>query len=176
MIIDAVTIADNTVSTNASNSTLELTGNGTGGVSLSGFTFPTTDGSAGQFLSTNGLGVLAFATAGVSLNHSDIADATTTISSSAASVVNTFDKTVYRSAKYFISISNAADTRFEYTEANVTNDGTTAYIVSFGSTTNYTDPLASLSVDVNGDDIRLIASNITSDACVFKFQRIVFDV
>jgi hypothetical protein len=176
VIIDGVTIADNTVSTNASNSTLELTGNGTGGVSLSGFTFPTTDGSAGQFLSTNGLGVLAFATAGVSLNHSDIADATTTISSSAASVVNTFDKTVYRSAKYFISISNAADTRFEYTEANVTHDGTTAYIVSFGSTTNYTDPLASLSVDVNGDDIRLIASNITSDACVFKFQRIVFDV
>ena len=176
VIIDGVTIADNTVSTNASNSTLELTGNGTGGVSLSGFTFPTTDGSSGQFLSTNGLGVLSFASAGVSLSHSDIADATTTISSSAASVVNTFDKTVYRSAKYFISISNAADTRFEYTEANVTHDGTTAYIVSFGSTTNYTAPLASLSVDVNGDDVRLIASNITSDACVFKFQRIAFDV
>ncbi len=174
--IDGVTIADNTVSSNSSNANLELNGNGTGGVRISGFTFPTSDGSAGQFITTNGLGVLSFATAGATLNHSGIADATTTISSSATSVLNTFDKTVSRSAKYFISISDASNSRFEIVEANVTHDGSDAYVVAFGSTTDYTDPLTTLSADVSGDDVRLLATNITDNSLVFKFQRIVINV
>ncbi len=174
--IDGVTIADNTVSTNSSNANLELTGNGTGGVRISGFTFPTSDGSSGQFITTNGLGVLSFATAGATLNHSGIADATTTISSSATSVLNTFDKTVSRSAKYFISISDASNSRFEIVEANVTHDGSDAYIVAFGSTTDYTGPLTTLSADVSGDDVRVLATNISDNSLVFKFQRIVMNV
>ena len=153
-----------------------MNGNGTGGVRISGFTFPTSDGSAGQFITTNGLGVLSFATAGATLNHSGIADATTTISSSATSVLNTFDKTVSRSAKYFISISDASNSRFEIVEANVTHDGSDAYVVAFGSTTDYTDPLTTLSADVSGNDVRLLATNITDNSLVFKFQRIVINV
>ena len=56
--IDGVTITDNTVSTNASNANLELTGSGSGGVTISGFTFPTSDGSNGEFLKTDGAGAL----------------------------------------------------------------------------------------------------------------------
>ena len=101
-VIDGVTITDNTISTNASNANLELSGNGTGTVTISGFSFPTSDGSTGQFIKTDGAGNLGFATAGATLNHSDIADATTTVASSATSVLNTFPKATYRSAKYFI--------------------------------------------------------------------------
>ena len=64
-------------------------------------TFPTSDGSSGQFISTNGLGILSFATAGATLNYSDIADATTTVATSTTSVINTFAHASYRSAKYF---------------------------------------------------------------------------
>ena len=177
-VIDGVTITDNTISTNASNANLELTGNGTGGVTVSGFTFPTTDGSSGQFITTNGLGVLSFATAGATLSHSDIADATTTVASSATTVLNTFDKTVYRSAKYFISVTDSTNSRFEFVEANVIHDGTTAYISTYGSTSNYTGAatLSDLTVDISGDDVRLKGTNISDNSCVFKFQRTAIDI
>ena len=59
---DGVTITDNTVKTNASNANLELDANGSGKVSISGLLFPTSDGSADQFLKTDGSGNLSFAT------------------------------------------------------------------------------------------------------------------
>tara|TARA_A100001011_G_scaffold199269_1_gene207522 strand:+ start:1466 stop:2830 length:1365 start_codon:yes stop_codon:yes gene_type:complete len=176
LTIDGITISDNIVATNASNANLELRGNGTGGVRISGFTFPTSDGSAGQFITTNGLGVLSFATAGASLSHSGIADATTTVASSATSVLNTFDKTVVRSAKYFISMSDTTNSRFEIVEANVTHDGSDAYIVAFGSTTDHTGPLTTFTADVSGDDVRVLVTNTSDDSLVFKFQRIVINI
>jgi hypothetical protein len=174
-VIDGVTITDNTITSNASNAPLELTGNGSGGVTISGFTFPTTDGSSGQFISTNGLGVLSFATAGATLSYSDIADATTTVGTSTTTVINTFAKASYRSAKYFISITDATNTRYEIVEANVTHNGSDAFISTFGSTTNYTGGLAVFSAGVNGSNVEVKATNITADSCVFKFQRIAID-
>ena len=174
--IDGVTITDNTVSANASNSNLELSGNGTGGVTISGFTFPTSDGSSGQFLKTNGLGVLSFASAGAALSHSDITDATTTVASSATSVLNTFATGTYRSAKYFISIVDATNGRYEIVEANVTHDGSDAYVTTFGSTTNYTGPLTQFTADVNGSNARLLVTNISNNSTVFKFQVIYIDI
>ena len=181
-VIDGVTISDNTITSNASNAPLELTGNGSGGVTISGFTFPTTDGSSGQFISTNGLGVLSFATAGATLSYSDIADATTTVATSTTTVINTFAKASYRSAKYHISITDATNTRYEIVEANVTHDGSDAYITTFGSVSNYasqageTDGLAVFTAGVNGSNVELKVTNISADSCVFKFQRTAIDV
>jgi hypothetical protein len=58
----------------------------------------------------------------------------------------------------------------------VTHDGTDAYLVSFGSTTDYTEPLCTFSVDINSGNVRLLATNITDDSLVFKFQRMVINV
>jgi len=175
-VVDGVTISDNSISANRSNDDLILAGSGTGGVTISGLTFPTSDGSNGQFISTDGAGTLSFASAGVSLSHSEIADATSTVSSSAATVINSFAKASFRSAKYFISISDSTNGRFEIVEVNVTHDGSDAYVVSFGSTTSYTDPLCTFTADISGSDVRLIATNISNDSTVFKFQRLVIDV
>ena len=62
LAVDGVTVTDNTVKTNASNANLELDANGSGKVSISGLLFPTSDGSADQFLKTDGSGTLSFAT------------------------------------------------------------------------------------------------------------------
>ena len=180
-IIDGITITDNTVTTNSSNADLELSGSGSGSVTISGFTFPTTDGTTGQYIKTDGAGNLGFATASATLNHSDINDNSVTVSSSATTVVDTFSTAAYRSAKYFISVSDATNSRFEIVEANVIHgpsaDSTTeAYITSFGSTTNHTDPLVTLSVDVVNGDVRLKATNISDDSAVFKFQRVLIDL
>jgi hypothetical protein len=176
LTLEGITLDDNTVKTNSSNANLELTGNGTGSVTISGLTFPTSDGSANQFMKTDGSGNLAFATAGATLNNSDIADATTTVATSTTSVLNTFAVGTYRSAKYFISIADATNSRFEVVEANVTHDGSDAYITAFGSTTDHTGPLATFSADVSGGNVRLLTTNTSADSCVFKFQRIAIDV
>ena len=181
MTMDGVTIADNTISANASNSDLELTGNGTGTVSLSGFKFPTADGTANQLLKTDGNGNLGFATAGATLNHSDINDNTTTVASSATTEIDSFASATYRSAKYFISISDATNDRYEIVEANLIHgpsaDSTTeAYLTVFGSTTSHTDPLCTFTADIDDGNVRLLATNITSDSTVFKFQRTLIDL
>ena len=181
MTMDGVTIADNTISTNASNSDLELTGNGTGTVSLSGFKFPTADGTANQLLKTDGNGNLGFATAGATLNHSVINDNTTTVASSALTEIDSFASATYRSAKYFISISDATNDRYEIVEANLIHgpsaDSTTeAYLTVFGSTTSHTDPLCTFTADIDDGNVRLLATNITSDSTVFKFQRTLIDL
>jgi hypothetical protein len=176
LTLGQITIDDNQVKTNSSNANLELSGNGSGGVTISGFTFPTTDGSSGQFIKTDGAGTLSFATAGATLDHSDLSDATTTVASSATTTLNTFNKTVYRSAKYFISIKDSTNSRFEIVEANVTHDGSDAYVSTFGSTTNYTGGLCVFTADISGNDVRLRVTNISDASTVFKFQRIAVDL
>ena len=86
------------------------------------------------------------------------------------------NKTVYRSAKYFISIVDSTNSRFEIVEANVTHDGSDAYVSTFGSTTNYTGGLCVFSADISGNDVRLRVTNISDASTVFKFQRIAVDI
>lgn len=178
--IDGVIIQDNTISA-TSNADLELSSAGSGTVILNGLTFPTVDGSANDVLKTDGAGNIGFATASAQLNHSDINDNTTTVSSSLTTEIDTFDSATYRSAKYFISISDTTNDRYEIVEANIVHgpsaDSTTeAYITVFGSTTNYGTPLATFTTDILNGNVRLLATNISSDSTVFKFQRITIDL
>ncbi len=62
VVIDNVKIQNSTISSSASNEDLTLDANGTGKVIIEGLTYPTADGSANQFLKTNGSGVLSFDT------------------------------------------------------------------------------------------------------------------
>jgi hypothetical protein len=178
--IDGVTISDNTITT-TTNADLELSSAGSGTVTVNGLSMPTTDGSAGQLLKTNGSGTFSFATAAASLAHSDINDNTTTVASSATSVVDSFASATYRSAKYYISIADATNGRYEIVEANVIHgpsaDSTIeAFISVFGSTTSHTQQLCTFTADIDDGNVRLLATNITSDSTVFKFQRTLIDL
>ena len=179
--LDGVQINDNTITAANSNNNLELSGAGTGSVTVNGLKLPASDGSADQLLKTDGSGNFGFATATATLNHSDINDNTTTVASSSTSVIDTFASGTYRSGKYFISVSDATNSRFEIVEANIVHgpsgDSTTeSYITVFGSTTNHTTGLATFTTDINNGNVRLLATNITNDSCVFKFQRTLIDV
>ena len=181
LLVDRV--FNNVITTNSSNADLELSGNGSGGVRISGFVFPTSDGSSGQALKTDGAGTLSFATVGATLNHSALADATTTVASSSQSVLNTFSASSYRSAKYYISITDAENTKYEFVEANVTHNGSDAFISTFGSTSNFepdgsssTATPVSFAADINSGNVRVLVTNPTNDSMVFKFQRLVMNV
>ena len=178
---DGVQIADNKITALRSNDDLQLTASGTGKVSISGLKFPSSDGSNGQVIQTDGSGNLGFATASATLNHSDINDNSTTVATSATTEIDSFSSATYRSAKYYISISDATNSRFEIVEANVIHgpsaDSTIeAYVTAFGSTTSHTEPLCTFTADIDDGNVRLLATNITSDSTVFKFQRTLIDL
>jgi len=183
MAIDGVTIEDNTISSNSSNADLELSGSGTGTVVIGPLSFPTSDGSTGQVLKTDGSGNLGFVTVGSAstLNHSEISDNTVTVATSTTLVIDSWSSASYRSAKYFISISDSTNGRFEIVEANLVHgpsaDSTTeAYVTVFGNTGSYTDPLSVFSADIDDGNVRLLATNISNDSMVFKFQRLLIDL
>ena len=176
VVMGDISIKDNTISTNISNANLEIAGNGSGTVLLSGFAFPTADGTSGQFLKTNGNGTLSFASAGASLSYSNISDGTATVASSSTTNIDTFDKTLYRSAKYIVSVLDSTNSRHEIFEANITHNGTNAYISTFGSVSSYASGLGTYTADISGDDVRFRVTPISSDSTVFKFTKFLIDV
>ena len=166
---ETMAITDNTIQTTASNADLELSAAGTGQVRIDGFSLPRADNGTVQGLKTDGSGVLSFVSIDYPLNYTQLADGTVTLSSSATANVDTFDKTVHRSSRVVMSISDATNSRYEILEAVVTHNGSTAYVSDYGSTTNYTDSLLTLSADISGDTVRLRATPISSDSTVIKF-------
>jgi hypothetical protein len=60
--VDNLTLNGNAITSTDSNGNITITPNGSGKVILDGLSHPTSDGSAGQFLKTDGAGNLAFST------------------------------------------------------------------------------------------------------------------
>ena len=167
--VDSIDLHDNTIKTNTSNANLEFTTNGTGKISINNISFPKDDNGLIQAVKTDGSGTLSFVNIDYLLDHTVLEDGSVTLSSSATANIDTFDSTVYRSTRYVMSISDSTNSRYEILEAIVTHDGSSAYVSDYGSTTNYTSSLLTLTADVSGSDVRLRAVPVSSDATVIKF-------
>jgi len=176
--IDVITITDNTISTNTTNSDLELTGSGTGTVSFSGIKFPTSDAVGNRALQTNGNGQLSFFRPDILLEHAELTDGTATITgNSVAQTFDSFSASTYRSAKYHIQISDATANRFSMIEANVTHDGTNAYVSVFGGVDNGAGDGSSVydslefTAVINSGDVRVRGKVNNTNSQVIKFVR-----
>ena len=88
--------------------------------------------------------------------------------------LDTFDKTVYRSAIYNVSISDSnAGTlgNYETCDVRVTHDGTTPFLSIFGRVNSSDSDLVTFSADIDGDNVRLrgqISSSNTHDVTVVR--------
>ena len=179
MVIDGVTVNDNTMSANASNGNLEFDASGTGKVTLNGIKLPNSDGTAGQVLKTDGSGVLSFVTSPILFDHTNIQDGTATIlgASSAVQAIDSFAKATFRSMKYILQISDSTANRFSIVEANVTHDGTSAFISTFGGADNGNSDGSSvydtlnISADISGSNVRLLGQVNNTNNQVVKFVR-----
>jgi hypothetical protein len=70
-------------------------------------------------------------------------------------VIDTFDGTTYRSAKYVIQVSNGSG-EFETREALVIHDGTSAYITEYAMVYTGAGLLGDASVQMNGTSVELV--------------------
>ena len=171
-----VTITDNEISATQSNDNLELSGSGSGVVTIEGLTYPASDGTAGYILKTNGNKTLSWTASSITLARSLITDGTVTISSSNATVIDSFAVATYRSAKYSVQVVDATNSRYEIVEVNLTHNGSDAFISTLGRTTNYSEDLVNFSADVNSGSARLIGTINNSQSHVLKFVRRIIDI
>jgi hypothetical protein len=129
--------------------------------------YPTSDGSNGQFLKTNGSGTLSFA------SPDSLSSGTLTTTSTSATTLDSLAIASYRSAKYSISISDATGSDYQVTEVHVVHDGTNASITQFGTVLQGgSTELGTFTVDISGGNLRLRVASATTNSTVYKFKRI----
>ena len=179
---DKVNITDNKIKATDTDAHLVVGANGTGNVIINGFTFPNTV-VAGQFIKTDGSKVLSTVVFPFVVSATDVQDGTATITgNSSAQVIDSFSATTYRSAKYHLQISDSSADRYEMMEANVTHDGSNAYISITGGASNGAGDGSTiydsldLSADINSGNVRLLGQVNNTNNQVIKFVKRVIKV
>jgi len=98
---------------------------------------------------------------------------------SSIATLDTWDKTVYRSAIYNVSISDSnsgINGAFETCDVRVTHDGTTPYLSIFARTNTTTTDLVTFSVDIVGNNIRLRGTISTTNTHEVTVVRRVIEL
>ncbi len=156
---NAITIADNKITTAASNADINITPHGTGKVVLDGISYPASDGSNGQALVTDGSGTLSFGT----VSGSAASDDTTVIKkldkhiTSTARVVDAFHSTFLDSALYYVVSSDHVNEQISVNKVSVCHNNSTSLYSVVGSSNDGT-ATTSFSTDLTADMVRLKAT------------------
>ena len=133
----------------------------------SSITYPTSDGTNGQVLKTNGSGVLSFGDSGA------LSSGTITTTSTSATNLDSIAIESYRGAKYSITISDSTSGVYQITECHVIHDGTNASITQFGTVLQGgSSELGTFTVDINSGNLRLRVASLSTNSTVYKFKRI----
>jgi hypothetical protein len=140
-------------------------------LTAAGLSYPSSDGSNGQVLTSNGSGTLSFQDAGGGLTAGSITTTATT-----QTTVDTFALGSYRSVKYQVQASDTTSGEYHVIEIMVLHDGTTAYHSQYGEMHTGSSPLATFTVDVNISNARLRVTPASTNSTVFKFKKIEISV
>ena len=179
---DKVNITDNKIKATDTDAHLVVGANGTGNVLINGFTFPNTV-SAGQLIKTDGSKVLSTVVFPFVVSETDVQDGTATLTgNSTTQTIDSFSTSTYRSAKYTIQISDATANRYKLVEANVTHNGSAAFISITGGASNGAGDGSTiydsldLSADISGGNVRLRGTVNNTNNQVIKFVKRVIKV
>ena len=175
-------IKDNQITVNTADANLVISASGSGNVLINGFSFPKSP-VPGQFIKTDASKNLSLVTFPILYVETNIADGTVTITgNSSAQVIDSFSTTTFRSVKYLIQMSDSTADRYALVEANVSHDGTNAYISSFGRAGNGQGDGSTayesivLSADISGGNVRLLGTVNNTNNQVIKFVKRVIKV
>tara|TARA_X000001382_G_C3115791_1_gene161502 strand:- start:92 stop:814 length:723 start_codon:yes stop_codon:yes gene_type:complete len=165
---------------------------------VTALTLPTADGSAGQFLKTDGSGTVSFASIPTINTLNDIGNVTITSASTGEflqwngsawvnAVVEAFDtQTHTTTATTQVSIAEYAHATYDGVKAVITADdgtnrsiaeilithnGTTAIATEYAQL-NTATALATFDVDISGSDIRILATPAAATSTAFTVKAI----
>ena len=94
---------------------------------------------------------------------------------SASESIDSWAKSSYRAAKYYISVNNASKTEITNIEALVVHDGTTAYITSYGATNTGSNDLINLTAAVDGSNVVVSATGNEPNLRVTAYRILLAD-
>lgn len=163
-------------------------------------TLPTSDGTTGQFLKTDGSGNVTFATIPTINTLNDVGNVTITSASTGqylqwngtawinaaveAFNVQTLTTTAvtqvaiasyavatYGGVKVVITAYDSAATERSITEIIITHDGTTAVATEYGQV-NTATALATFDVDISGGNVRILATPASTNSTAFTVKAI----
>jgi len=143
--------------------------NNTASANLNSFidavTLPTSDGTTGQFLKTDGAGTVSFAT----LEAFDTQTATTTATTQTA--IATYSAASYDGVKAVITAADSTAGERSITEIIITHDGTTAVATEYAQV-NTATALATFDVDISGGNVRILATPASTNSTAFTVKAI----
>ena len=95
---------------------------------------------------------------------------TGTSSSTTTFNLDTFAHATFRSAKYFVQITNSTDSDYQALELVLFHDGSTVYLTQYASIFD-NGAQATFDADISGTDCRLRVTAASGDTMAYKFIR-----
>lgn len=136
-------------------------------------TYPTTDGTNGQVLTTNGSGTLSFADP----SGSELDGGTITTTSTSITNLDTFSASSSRGGKYTVTLSDSTSGVYETTEVHIIHDGTNSSISQFGTVLQGgSSELATFSTDILSGSVRLRVTPASTNSTKISYKKILIDV
>jgi len=97
---------------------------------------------------------------------------------SSIATLDSWSASTYRGAKYTVSISDSGSGAlglYETLDVNLTHDGSTVYISTFGRVTNHTGDMVTFSADIDSGNVRLRATISNTNTHTVTVVRKVMD-
>ena len=162
----ATSVTTNDITTNGSNADLDVSPQGTGKVQFYGaYTFPTSDGSNGNALVTDGSGALSFGTVG-DPSASDLTDAVARkdkrLYINRARAIDKFDVTFCDSVLYYVCTNDYKNDIVNIQKLSVVHNNSTAFISGSGINNSDDIDMPVFTADVSGDLV-VVKGEMTSD-------------
>ena len=160
------TVATTTITSNGSNADLDMSPAGSGKVQFYGaYTFPTSDGSNGNALVTDGSGALSFGTVG-DPSASDLTDSVTRkdkrLYINRARAIDKFDVTFCDSVLYYVCTNDYKNDIVNIQKLSVVHNNSSAFISGVGINNSAAIDMPVFTADVSGSLV-VVKGEMTSD-------------
>ena len=113
------------------------------------------------------------ARSGFGLTDGLITSASATTTTTSETTIDSFTKTVYRSAKYQVQVTRGS--AYQVTEISIIHDGTNSYGTEY-ATIKTGESLSTFTTDIDSNDVRLRATPTSSSSTTFKMVRTAIEV
>ena len=145
----------------------------TGTITVSGFTFPSADGSNGQVIQTDGSGTLTFAESGGGGggNNTAVKQFNYYKLDTTSAVIDEFDIKEYRGAIYDVTVEDKDNNFTGHMKVSIVHDDSTPYIAVYNVNEDSTR-IIDVTAAISGDMVQLSAATNTSSHTNLRIYRI----
>ncbi len=170
----ATSVTTNDITSNGSNANIDIAPQGSGKVQFnSAYTFPTSDGTNGTALVTDGSGTLSFGSVGDATPSDDgagvtIADKKIT---STARTIDSWHSTYQDSVLYYVVSNDHYEDCVNIQKVSVCHNDTTAYISSAGAQSKASTTMTAFTAALDNDMVRVKAASSNAVGGTLSFYK-----